>query len=186
MSGASGRGAIFLDRDGTIIEDPGYLGDPALVRLMPHAAEGLAALVAGGWRLVVVSNQSGIARGKYGPEGWTATMRRMEELLAPAGVRFVAAYMCPHHPDVTGPCDCRKPGLKLFRDAAAEHDIALGDSWFIGDRWRDVAPAVELGGRGIMIHADPLAEEPVAVARLGIPIVKDLHEAARLVTQVTP
>ncbi len=186
MSGAAARGAIFLDRDGTIIEDPGYLGDPALVRLLPGAGEGLAAMAAAGWRFIIVSNQSGIARGKYGPDAFAATTRRMEELLAPFGVRLTASYFCPHHPDVTGACGCRKPGLKLFRDAAAEHGIALGESWFIGDRWRDVAPAVELGGRAIMIHEDPLAEEAVAVSRLGVPIRPDLPAAAALVTQVTP
>ena len=175
------RGAVFLDRDGTIIDDPGYLSDPAQVVLRPGAAEGLADLARAGWPLIVVSNQSGIARGKYAAGAFLATSARMEELLAPHGVRILASYFCPHHPDVTGPCDCRKPGVKLFRDAAAAHGIALGDSWFIGDRWRDVAPAIELGGRAVMLHEDPLQEEPHQVALLGIRVVPDLVAASGIV-----
>ena len=178
---ATRSGAVFLDRDGTIIEDPGYLHDPDQVRLLPGAAEGLSAMARGGWPLVIVSNQSGIARGLYGPDAFHATMGRLEQLLQPLGVRFTGARFCPHHPDFGGPCACRKPGVKLFLDAAAEHGFDLGASWFVGDRWRDVAPALELGGRGILVQPDPGAPDAAEAARHNMKAVPDLVAAAGMV-----
>lgn len=180
MSGPR-RGAVFLDRDRTLVEDPGYLHEPSRVVLLPGAAEGLAELTRAGWPLIVVSNQSGIALGKFGPEDFHAVMRRIGELLAPHGVQLLASYFCPHHPDVGGPCECRKPGLKLFRQAAAEHGLSLGDSWFVGDRWRDVEPALALGGRGVLISSDPLHEDAREAARHAIRSVGDLVSAARII-----
>ena len=174
------RGAVFLDRDGTIIEDPGYLHDPDQVRLLPHAAEGLAQLARAGWPLVVVSNQSGIGRGLYGPEGFEATQQRLESLLEPSGVRFTGVFFCPHHPDAG--CECRKPGVSLFRDAARLHDLDLGASWFVGDRWRDVSPALALGGRGVLIQPDPLAEDARTAARHNVKAVRDLAAAAGVIS----
>lgn len=173
-------GAVFLDRDNTIVGDPGYLHDPGKVVLLPGAAEGLAEMSAAGWPLVVVSNQSGIARGLFGPDAFRAVMRRIETLLAPQEVRFLASYFCPHHPDVGGPCDCRKPGVLLFRQAAAEHGLVLGESWFVGDRWRDVQPALTLGGRGILVEGDPLAADAQEASRHGFRVVPDLVSAARI------
>ncbi len=178
---ATARGAVFLDRDGTIIADPGYLHDPAAVALLPGAAEGLAALSRAQWPLVIVSNQSGVARGIYGAEAFTSTTARLEELLAGYGVRILASYMCPHHPDVDGPCECRKPGVKLFRQAAREHRLDLGASWFVGDRWRDVEPALTLGARGVLLANDPLAADAQEAARHNIRGVSDLRAAAALI-----
>ncbi len=178
---ATARGAVFLDRDGTIIDDPGYLHDPDLVALLPGAAEGLARLARQGWPLVIVSNQSGIARGLYKADAFERTMRRLEELLAPSGVRFLGTWYCPHHPDVTGPCDCRKPATRLFRDAAAAHGLELGASWFVGDRWRDVAPALELGGRGILVGPAPHEPDAAEVARTNMKTAPDLAAAAFII-----
>ncbi len=186
MSAPASRGAVFLDRDGTIIEDTGYLHDPALVALRPGAADGLAVLAAAGWPLVIVSNQSGIARGRYGPDAFGITMRRLEALLAPHGVRFLAAYFCPHHPDFTGPCECRKPGVKLFRDAAEAHRLDLASSWFAGDRWRDVEPALTLGGRGVLVDADPLSPDALKAARHNMKVVPDLPAAAPIIGRSLP
>ena len=173
-----GRGAVFLDRDGTIIEDPGYLSDPARVVLLPGAAEGLAALARSGWPLIVVSNQSGLARGLFGPEAVAAVMRRILELLAPHDVRFLASYYCPHLPEITGPCRCRKPGTELFERAAREHDLDLVRSWWVGDRLRDVEPALALGGRGLLLPG----EDSAGTARpLGFAAAADLREAAALI-----
>ena len=107
MSAASPRPAVFIDRDNTIVEDPGYLHEPARVVLKAGAAEGLAQLTKSGWPIVVVSNQSGIARGMFGADAYQAVMARLRELLAPAGARILADYFCPHLPDITGPCECR-------------------------------------------------------------------------------
>ena len=172
---------MFLDRDNTIVHDPGYLHEPDKVELLPGAAEGLAAMAAAGWPLVVVSNQSGIARGLFGPDAFHAVMERLEALLAPHGVRFLASYFCPHLPEVSGPCECRKPGVLLFRQAAAEHHLVLGESWFVGDRWRDVQPALALGGRGILLDADPLSGDALEASRHAFRIVPDLVSAARLI-----
>ncbi len=137
---------------------------------MPNAAEGLALLTEAGWPLVVISNQSGIARGLYDASAFAATNQRMQELLGPR-VRFADVRFCPHHPDFTGPCDCRKPGTRLFRDVAAEHGYDLAASWFVGDRPRDVQPARELGGHGLLVTGDTLHED--------VMMVPDLLAAAR-------
>lgn len=175
------RGAVFLDRDGTIIHDPGYLDDPALVSLLPHAAEGLGAMARAGWPLVIVSNQSGIARGLFGPETFAAVNRRLEELLSPQNVRFLATYFCPHLPEISGPCRCRKPGVELFERAARDHGLDLSRSWFIGDRARDVEPAATLSGRGLLVAHDDRDGERQRAALLGVATALDLAAAALLI-----
>jgi len=173
------RGAVFLDRDNTIVADPdGYLHEPDQVVLLPGAADGLAALAAAGWPLVVVSNQSGIARGMFGPEAFTAVMDRIGALLAPRGVIFAGAFFCPHHPDVTGPCDCRKPGLALYLRAARLLNLDLARSWAVGDRVEDAEPALHFGGGGILVAP---GDAPAAgrAHRLGLAVEPDLAAAAR-------
>jgi D-glycero-D-manno-heptose 1,7-bisphosphate phosphatase len=162
----SGRAAVFLDRDGTIIEDPGYLSDPDRVHLLPGAAEAVARLNRAGRLVVVVTNQSGIARGLLSEAQYFATERRLDELLAARGARIDAHRFCPHHPDVTGPCECRKPGLLLYRAAAERLGIDLAASWWVGDRLRDVSPAEALGGRGILVGAGAGAERFASAADL--------------------
>ena len=145
------RPAVFLDRDGTIVDDPGFLHRAADVRLLPGAAAAIARLNAAGWPVVVVTNQSGIARGLYDVAPYESVQRRLDELLEAAGARVDAIYFCPHHPDFTGPCDCRKPGTALFQRAAKDLHLDLTRSWFVGDRDSDVEPAKALGGRGILL-----------------------------------
>ena len=174
------QGAVFLDRDGTLVRDPGYLHDPALVELLPGVLDGLRTLADAGWPLVVVSNQSGIARGLFGPAAFAAVMARIEELLAPRGVRIAGAYFCPHHPDFTGPCACRKPGVELFERAARELGLDLARSWFLGDGPQDVEPARRLGGRGILIGVPDPPDARRAVAA-GAAVVPDFAAAAALV-----
>lgn len=182
------RGAVFLDRDGTLVDDPppGYLHEPARVALLPGVPEGLEALARAGWPLVVVSNQSGIARGLFGPEAFAAVMARIGELLAPRGVRFQGAYFCPHHPDFTGACDCRKPGTALFERAARELRLDLTRSWLIGDRAQDAEPALRLGGRGIVLAPAGDGPEAARARSLGLPVLPDLVAAARLVGPAAP
>ena len=148
----SGRSVgAFLDRDGTIIHDANYIRDPDDVALLPGAAAAIARLNRSGVIVVVVTNQSGIARGWLSTDDYDAVRRRIDDLLAREGARIDATYVCPHFPEITGPCDCRKPALKLFRDAIADLGIDPKASVFIGDRWRDVAPAAALGGRPIFL-----------------------------------
>jgi D-glycero-D-manno-heptose 1,7-bisphosphate phosphatase len=147
----SGGRAVFLDRDGTIIEDSGFIREPGSVRLLPGAAAAIRALHDAGYRMVVVTNQSGIARGLLTEAEYQAVAAQMEALLEAEGVRLDATYMCPHHPDVTGPCQCRKPGTLHYRMAAERFGLVLADCWWVGDRPTDVEPAAALGGRGILL-----------------------------------
>lgn len=146
-----GRRAVFLDRDGTIIEDVVYLRDKDQVHLLPGAADAIKRLNETGFLAIVVTNQSGIARGLLSRHDYQMSERRVDELLAREGAKLDAHYFCPHLPELTGPCDCRKPGALLYRQAAEQFHIDLGRSWWVGDRMRDVLPADALGGRGILV-----------------------------------
>ncbi len=169
--------AAFLDRDGTIIEDPGFPNDPAQVRLLPGAGAALARLNAAGVPVIVVTNQSGIARGLVTWDQYRAVKERMEELLALEGARVDATYVCPHYPPVSGPCDCRKPGLRLFEEAATAHRIDLRQAAWLGDRLSDVEPAKEFGGRGLLVRAAEAGEAQAGVERGGLETVPDLVAA---------
>lgn len=177
----AGGGAVFLDRDGTILRDPGFISRPAQVELLPGALAGLRTLAGWGWRLVIVSNQSGIARGLYRTADFLATMDRLHQLLERRGVRLVAAYFCPHHPDHTGPCQCRKPGSRLYERAAADLAIDLAASWFVGNRYEDVVPARRLGGRGVLVTQCSPAGDAERATASGSELAHDLLEAARLI-----
>ena len=145
------RGAAFLDRDGTIMHDPGFVHEPGGVRLLPGAGEAIARLNHAGLLVVTVSNQSGIARGYYDAAAYHAVQQRLDELLAAHDARLDAAYFCPHYPPVSGPCRCRKPGVQLFEQARDALGIDFTRSWWVGDRVSDVAPAQKLGGRGVLV-----------------------------------
>ena len=140
------RRAAFVDRDGTVIEERGDLGDPAEVFLLPGVAESLRRLKAAGLAVVLVTNQSGIARGIFTLEQFRAVQRRMFDLLEEAGAGLDDVFFCPHHPDFTGSCDCRKPAAGMYRRAAEALSLDLSRSFYIGDRWRDVAVTAEVGG----------------------------------------
>ena len=168
MSGR--RPAAFLDRDGTIIRDATFVSGPDDVELLPGVVEAIRRLNDRGVAVVVVTNQSGIARGLFGHDDYEAVRKRLDALLATRAEdglqapRIDASYMCPHHPDVSGPCDCRKPGLALYRQAIAEHGLDPAQSVFVGDRWRDVAPASVLGGLAILLDAESTPDEDRARA----------------------
>ena len=153
------RPAVFLDRDGTLIEDRHYLANPDDVAFIDGAADAVRRLRAAGFAVVVTTNQSGIARGRISDSAYAAVAGRLDAMLAESGVRLDATYMCPHHPDVTGPCACRKPGPGMFLDAARDLELDLGRSVLVGDRWRDIAAAAALHARGILV---PSGETPPA------------------------
>src|SRR5690606_15969958 len=127
--------AVFLDRDGTLMEDRGYLGDPEGVALLPGVALALKKLRAAGYLLIVVSNQSGIARGLFTHEDLTRVNRRLETLLEEQGARLDAIYYCPHGPESQS--ETRKPAPGMILLAAREHHIDLHASATIGDQPRD-------------------------------------------------
>jgi len=167
------RPAAFLDRDGTLIGDSGFVADAATVRLLPGVEHALGEWHRAGYALIVVTNQSGIARGLITWPQYHAVAARIDALLGAAGLWLDATYVCPHWPEVTGPCDCRKPGLALYRQAAAERGLDLSRSVWVGDRVRDVAPSRAFGGQGFLIGASTEDDE-------GFPRVGDLPAAAAL------
>ncbi|MEP7324644.1 MAG: HAD family hydrolase [Gemmatimonadota bacterium] len=173
--------AVFLDRDGTLVEDPGFLGDAAQVRLLPGVAAAIRQLNDADLRAIVVTNQSGIARGLYSLDAYFATERRVNELLLSEGARLDAHYFCPHLPEISGPCDCRKPATLLYRQAGERFGIDLAASWWIGDRLRDLEPGTTLGGRGILVETGAGPEYVTEAHRLGFPVVPDLLSAVRFI-----
>jgi D,D-heptose 1,7-bisphosphate phosphatase len=180
--------AAFLDRDGTVIVEKDYLADPALLQFVDGAIAALRTLRDAGYMLVIVTNQSGIARGLYRLEDYRAVEARLEELLAEHDVVLDGVFFCPHHPDHTGPCDCRKPGLGMYREAARKLRIDLANSVYVGDRVKDVEPAQLLGGRGILVRTGYGSVE-AAEAPAGIEVAANLPEAADMIvgkTRTTP
>lgn len=184
----TGRPAIFLDRDGTIVDDPppGYLKVPARVELIAGAGHAVARFNAAGWPVILVTNQAGISRGFVTEDEYRAVAARIEELLAASGGRLDATYICPHAPERDGPCLCRKPGPLLFERAAREHGLALAGSWFVGDRLSDVRPAVSLRGQGLLVETGEGRSHRAAAESNGFPVVRDIGAAADRILGAPP
>lgn len=152
--------AVFVDRDGVINEpvwDPRTQTfespyRPQDVTLVPGAAEGLQGLRAAGLKLVLASNQPSAAKGRVTLDDLAAVHERVAEALRTAGVELDAAYYCHHHPDFTGPCECRKPAPGLLLDAAAALGLDLSRSWMIGDADTDVTAAHSAGARAVLVE----------------------------------
>ena len=148
--------AIFLDRDGTLIEDPGYLSRPEQVSLLDGAAEALIELRAMGYKLVIVSNQSAVARGIVTEQDLDEIHERLRQLLTEKGAYLDQIYYCPYHPDGIVPkyrkdSDWRKPNPGMLLAAADEMNIDLSQSWSIGDSSRDVKAGLSAGCKTILI-----------------------------------
>lgn len=148
--------AVFLDRDGTINVERGFIKDPADVALIPGSAEAIRRIRAAGFKVVVVSNQAGVARGLLTEGDVAAVNRRLEDLLRAEGIVLDALYVCPHHPEFGEPpyrqaCDCRKPRGGMVARAAAEHAIDLRASFVVGDHGSDVALGLGLGMRSALV-----------------------------------
>jgi histidinol-phosphate phosphatase family protein len=150
-----GRGWLFLDKDGTLIEDLPYNVDPRRVRLAPGAARALERWAADGWPIAIVSNQSGVARGYWPVTALETLATHLLGDLAAHGVTAGGFYACPHLPNGVNEyavsCDCRKPSPGLIRRAAADLGADLAASWFIGDTWMDVAAGRAAGCRTIVV-----------------------------------
>lgn len=174
---AQGQPACFVDRDGTLMIDTHYPSDPDRVRVIAGVADALIACNRAGVPVIVVTNQSGISRGLLTEAQYQLVRARLESELARAGARVDATYHCPHWIDVTGPCDCRKPGLGMYLRAAAEHGIDLSRSGYIGDRWRDVQPAVATGGVGVLVPSVDTSDADVQSARADAYVMPSLGDA---------
>lgn len=168
---------VFLDRDGTIIEDTHFVSHPDDVRLLPRAADAIAKLNDAGIPVVIVTNQSGIGRGYFGVAEYELVNERVNADLKQAGARIDAVYYCPHAPDADNPCPCRKPGTALFDEALKKFGVAGGRAAFVGDRVRDVSPALPFGGTGYLIVSAATTTEDVEWAEREARTVGSLAEA---------
>lgn len=150
------RSAVFVDKDGTLVENLPYNVDPARIRLVPGAAAGLRRLARLGYRLFVVSNQAGLALGRFDEAALGRAWRHLEAMLSRQGVALDGLYYCPHHPQGSvaawaGACTCRKPAPGMLLRAAAENGIDLASSWMIGDILDDVEAGRRAGCRTVLV-----------------------------------
>jgi D-glycero-D-manno-heptose 1,7-bisphosphate phosphatase len=180
------RPAVFLDRDGVIIDDVNYLAFPDQVRILPGSAEAIAALNRAGWPVVVVTNQAGVARGYFSQQAVVRVHRYLAEQLAPFGAAIDAFYFCPHHPEAEIEayrlaCRCRKPRPGMLVRAAAELHLDLTQSWMIGDRESDLEAGAAVGARTILVRTGYGSTADVAAidrGRLNLELVAaDLADA---------
>ena len=175
--------AIFLDKDGTLIVDVAYNVDPEQIVLYPDAGPALHRMQAAGYRLVVVSNQSGVARGYFNETDLPAVWERLTDLFVPFGVTFDGFYYCPHEPsgtvsDYALACDCRKPQPGMLRQAAQELNINLAESWMIGDILNDVEAGNRAGCRSLLVNRGNETEWLPGPYRTPAVCVDSLLEAA--------
>jgi len=150
------RRAVFLDRDGTINQEVGYISQVKDLRLIDGAARAIAELNRAGLAVIVVSNQSGLARGYFSLEQMLAVQAELERRLAREGARLDGFYYCPHHPRgkverLAIECGCRKPKPGLVLQAAQDHGLELAGSYMVGDRWRDAACGQAVGLTTILV-----------------------------------
>lgn len=179
------RPALFLDKDGTLLEDVPFNADPARMRFVDGAQDVLAQLAALDVPLFVVSNQAGVALGRFETARLDEMRERLEAMFAECGATLAGAYFCPHHPRGTVAryaleCDCRKPRPGLLQRAAREHAIDLQRSWMIGDILDDVEAGKRAGCRSVLVCNGNETEWRPGVFRRPDHLVRDLVEAARL------
>jgi len=157
---------VFLDRDGTLIREAGYLSRLEDLEVLPGVPGALRRLEAAGYLRVGVTNQSGVARGYYDLAFVRRTHDEIDRRLAREGASVDRWYVCPHHPDLTGPCGCRKPEPGLLHRAAAELGVDLSRSWVVGDKPADVDLALRAGCRAALVRTG-YGRETEQALRLG-------------------
>jgi histidinol-phosphate phosphatase family protein len=176
---------VCLDKDGTLVENLPFNVDPALIRLRPDAPEALIRLHRSGFRLVVVTNQPGVATGRFDEAALAAVERRLRELCAEHGVPLAGFYYCPHHPDGAGSygidCDCRKPRPGLVERALVEQDADAAESWLVGDILDDVEAGTRAGCRSVLLDVGNETEWHDGPMRRPYAAVNSLADAARLI-----
>ncbi len=185
--------AIFLDRDGTLNEEVGYLDSLDKLVIFPSTFEAIRLIHQGGFKAVVVTNQAGVARGLFGEDLVKDVHTALQEELRRRGEFIDAFYYCPHHPTEGAPpyrqtCDCRKPAPGLFLRAARELNLDLSASWMIGDRYNDIEAAHRAGALGVLVKtgygADALSGKgPDTATPAGKPdlIADDILQAVHLI-----
>jgi len=179
--------AVFLDRDGTINVEREYLHRPEDFRFIPGAPQAIRLLNEAGFRVIVVSNQSGIARGYYDEVAVERLHRFMDGELAARGARIDAYYFCPHHPEhgdgeYGRACDCRKPWPGMLLQAAADLSLDLAASYMVGDKLADVQAGLNAGCRPLLVRTGYGAAE-AALLPAGVAVYDDLLAAARAIVK---
>jgi D-glycero-D-manno-heptose 1,7-bisphosphate phosphatase len=182
--------AVFLDKDGTLIENVPYNVDRTRIQLRPGAVDALLLLVGLGYELIVVSNQPGVALGRFPYGALTAVEEHLNDLFLTHGFRLADCYWCPHHPEGTVAdyaltCSCRKPMPGLLHAAAAEHGIDLSESWLIGDILDDVEAGRRAGCRTVLVDVGSETEWKPSPLRKPDVIAKDLLEAAEAIMRAS-
>jgi D-glycero-D-manno-heptose 1,7-bisphosphate phosphatase len=175
--------AVFFDKDGTLLDDVPYNVDPSLMHFSPGAHDALAMLGAHGFRLFVISNQSGVALGRFGVDALAIMEAHLRQMFADCGVTLEGAYWCPHHPrgivaEYTRRCTCRKPEPGLILRAAREHRIDLPRSWLAGDILDDIEAGTRAGCRTVLVDNGHETEWRESPARTPTLRVSDLYHAA--------
>jgi D-glycero-D-manno-heptose 1,7-bisphosphate phosphatase len=188
------RRAVFMDRDGTISEEIGYVNHPSRYRVFPYSAEAVRLLNESDWLAILVTNQAGVARGYFTEEMIGSVHHILRGELEREGAHLDAIYYCAHHPSVGQPpyrveCDCRKPKPGLIRRAAEELDIDLAQSWMVGDRYSDIELARNAGVRAAFVlsgygRGEWEFQRPAWRTEPDI-IAEDLLEAVRKIKEVT-
>jgi len=179
--------AVFLDKDGTLLEDVPYNVDPDRMRWTPGAEIALRKLAEAGFRLVVISNQPGVARGLFAEEALLGVRTRLAEMFQAVGTSLADFSYCPHHPWGKVPayakaCDCRKPSPGLISRAASKHQLDLGRSWMIGDILDDVEAGRRAGCRTILLDNGHETLWQLAPERIPHRLARDLADATRIIT----
>jgi heptosyltransferase-2 len=178
---ASNNIAVFLDRDGTINEDVGYLDSPERLKLIPRVVEAIRQLNENKLKAVILTNQSGVARGYYTEETLKAIHHRLEQLLAVQGARLDGIYYCTHHPD--DDCDCRKPALGMLEAARRDLSLDLSHSYVIGDKITDVQLAHHAGAKGVLVLTGYGKDQIAGVDPSPDFVARDLFEAVEWVIE---
>ena len=180
--------AVFLDKDGTLVENVPYNVDLSRVRLTPNVVPALRRLARAGLAIVLVSNQSGIARGYFNAPGVEMVNEYLRGLLESQGIPLLAAYYCPHHPQgsVAGfavDCECRKPAAGMLRQAARDHDIDLQSSFMVGDILDDIEAGHAAGCRSVLLDVGSETEWLQSPDRQPDFVAADLDDAAGFILE---
>lgn len=174
--------AVFIDRDGTINEEVGYLGEVERLVLIPGAIDAVRSLNEAGYEVVVITNQAGVARGYFDEDAVRQIHRHLFRLFADGGARITAIYYCPHHPDFPGDgspeCNCRKPAPGMLERAAADFDLDLSMSVMVGDTVKDMHVGKSVGCKTIMVETGYGLKERKELDFEPDYVAQDLAEAA--------
>jgi D-glycero-D-manno-heptose 1,7-bisphosphate phosphatase len=181
--------AVFLDKDGTLIPDIPFNVDPGKITLQDDIVTGLKRLQDDGFKLIIISNQSGVARGYFTEDKLLGVAEKMKALFAQNGLALDGFYYCPHHPQGTVlhyniECDCRKPKAGMLLRAAADHNINLTNSWMVGDILNDVEAGNRAGCKTVLVDNGNETEWVEGHYRTPTVICKTIDEAADVLLSI--